>query len=358
MYYFLDRLLSGIEKISQDLGELVEVDIVDNKTHGQCYNNCLSYNSDDYKIINGFYVIMNTRQGVYEFLRHSIIEESGKLKDITDPGYSINKLFFIKTDKDFYDLPIKQFYKNGTFEQDYNLLSEEGRYYVYGLFDEQDKIFYVGKGTGNRATYHLTEKSLSSDANKHKVNKILKIGPENVGVKYRFKDLQDELFAYDLEELTILEVGLDNLTNICLGAKPPNFKGMTYEEIMGPEKAKESKALRSKMQKAAGGYGPKFHSEESKIKMSQERKGEKNGMYGKKHSAEAIKKMSEIKKDKKYSEETNKKKACPGEKNGMYGKKHKRYKCKYCDKEVAKHLLDRWHNENCKHKIKLMISGT
>lgn len=51
-------------------------------------------------------------------------------------------------------------------------------------------------------------------------------------------------------------------------------------------------------------------SEEAKIKMSKSRTGERNGMYGKNHTEESKKKMSENRKD------------TSGEKNHFYGKHH------------------------------------
>lgn len=64
----------------------------------------------------------------------------------------------------------------------------------------------------------------------------------------------------------------------------------------------------------------KHLSEETRKKMSEARKGEKNTMYGKHHSDEARKKMSEAKKN--MSEETRKKmsEAKKGEKHPNYGK--------------------------------------
>jgi hypothetical protein len=52
--------------------------------------------------------------------------------------------------------------------------------------------------------------------------------------------------------------------------------------------------------------------------------GEKNPMFGKKHSEESIRKMSEVHKGIKLSEETKKKisEAMKGKKNPFYGKKH------------------------------------
>ncbi len=228
--YFLDREYTGIKKISSKLGKLQKIPIIDKKSHGFCYNNCINYKSNDYEIVSGFYVVMNIEYGVYEFLRHAVIRENGILKDITDPGHNISSLYFIETTKNFYELSIRQFYLDNEFSSDYSLLDDlKGEYYIYGLFDTCNKPFYIGKGKGNRAQYHLTERSLSSDANKHKVNKIKKIGPENVSIKLKYKNLLDEDFAYDLEELTILSIGLDNLTNICIGSNTPNFKDMTLE---------------------------------------------------------------------------------------------------------------------------------
>ena len=51
----------------------------------------------------------------------------------------------------------------------------------------------------------------------------------------------------------------------------------------------------------------KHHSEESRKKLSQKKKGENNPMFGKHHSAETRKKMSEANKGKHISEETCKK---------------------------------------------------
>ena len=71
-------------------------------------------------------------------------------------------------------------------------------------------------------------------------------------------------------------------------------------------------------------YG-KHHSEESKKKMSESKKGEKHHMYGKHHSEETKRKISESHKGLKHSEKTKKKiseghkKYC-GEKHHMYGK--------------------------------------
>ena len=65
----------------------------------------------------------------------------------------------------------------------------------------------------------------------------------------------------------------------------------------------------------------KHHSEESRKKLSQKKKGENNPMFGKHHSAETRKKMSEANKGKHISEETCKKmsEAHKGKMNPTFG---------------------------------------
>lgn len=48
-------------------------------------------------------------------------------------------------------------------------------FYVYQLrIEDQDKPFYVGKGQGQRAYYHLKADCINNDSNRHKVHTILK----------------------------------------------------------------------------------------------------------------------------------------------------------------------------------------
>ena len=224
----LDKELYFISNISKKLGTLIKVPIIDNKKHGNCFNNCLASGKE---IINGYYILMNKKMGVYEFIRHSIIKENDKYFDITDPGLSVSFIYFIVTDSKFYDLPIKMFYNDG-FVSDYSLL-QKGEYYIYGLFAPNKKVpFYIGKGKGNRAKYHLREKSLNEDTNSHKCRTIRKIGVDNVIIKRKYSHLLSEEFAYDLEESTILYFGLENLTNICLQATPQIIKAKHMKKYM------------------------------------------------------------------------------------------------------------------------------
>ena len=71
-------------------------------------------------------------------------------------------------------------------------------------------------------------------------------------------------------------------------------------------------------------------SEETKQKMKNNHydcRGKNNGMFGKKHKSESLKKMS------------------------TSVKNREKVKCQHCNKEMNKVNYKRWHNENCKHKI-------
>ena len=150
------------------------------------------------------------------------------------------------------------------------------KYYVYILYriDKPAKIelkdfsllyepYYVGKGSGNRINIHS---KISST--KHKKDAITKSLLENYSfnefsriVKY----FKNEDNAYEYEKELIEEIGLENLTNIVEGGKGGvgnMFKGKTYEEVMGKERAEKRKLnLKNSL------IGKK-HSKEHKIKNS------------------------------------------------------------------------------------------
>ena len=88
--------------------------------------------------------------------------------------------------------------------------------------------------------------------------------------------------------------------------------------------------------------------------------GENNPMYGKTHSEEIRKKISELHKGKKLTEKHKKKisesikgkknpmfgKDRKGEKNGMYGKKQKRLFCAFCNKNISINCYNRDNHHN------------
>jgi len=98
-------------------------------------------------------------------------------------------------------------------------------YYVYQLVDPRNnKPFYIGEGKGKRAWSHLNFKSGCN--NPHKDRVIYKI--QSLGLEVIVCLIQTNLTkkqAILLEEKTIQEIGIENLTNICANAHPPILKG-------------------------------------------------------------------------------------------------------------------------------------
>ena len=84
----------------------------------------------------------------------------------------------------------------------------------------------------------------------------------------------------------------------------------------------------------------KHHSEESRKKMSEARKGKPSWMNGKHHSEESRKKMSEAKKGKHFSEESRKKMS-EAKKGKHFSEEHKR---KLSDVQKGTH----WYNNGVK----------
>lgn len=203
---------------------------------------------------------------------------------------------------------------------------ENKKYYVYALIDNRDedpamwKPFYIGKGTGKRFKDHLTETE-ESNSNRHKNYKIRAIRRAGKEPEiYFFKKEMSEIDAYELEKFLIKFFGranIDNdgiLTNICEDNRPPNFKGKTYEEIMGRDKANKLREERSLFFKGktksskhrenlrAAKLGKPIYaarglekSEEHRRNLSAALKGrfvgDKNPFYGMKHTEDSLEKM-------------------------------------------------------------------
>lgn len=138
--------------------------------------------------------------------------------------------------------------------------------------------------------------------------------------------------------------------------------------------------------KEDGGHFNKHPSEETKKKMSDSHKGEKNHMFGKKgknspnygraHSEEAKKKMSESHKGRTHSEETRKKIseinkgkilsketkkkisiATKGKNNPMYGKTHSEESRKKISKHISKSMTTTGFYRVYKHKDRQYKQG-
>jgi hypothetical protein len=139
-------------------------------------------------------------------------------------------------------------------------------YYVYQLIDPRnDKPFYVGEGKGRRAYSHLEFKSGCVNPHKDRViKKIQELGLE-VRVEFVHTNLTKDQSRH-LEGLLIENIGLENLTNICKNANPP--------QLVGPDN---------------GFYG-KTHSDEVKKKLGDVNRGKDlKSSEGKRNISNALK---------------------------------------------------------------------
>lgn len=108
-------------------------------------------------------------------------------------------------------------------------------WYVYVLADPADNtVFYVGKGCGNRINDHGTP---SDKTNQAKIDRINKIGPDNV-IRAKVACFLDEQAALDYESEKIRShSGLANITGNKTGPKIISFYDCVLEAIFGDRAA-------------------------------------------------------------------------------------------------------------------------
>jgi len=154
------------------------------------------------------------------------------------------------------------------------------KYYVYKLIDPRSSlVFYVGKGTGDRAYTHNQFKDGNNNYYKDKLIKDLhrqNLEPIVEIVKY----FTNEQEAYSYEEQLIENIGIDNLTNITEGARPPSKQGW--------KPSTETLAKRSASLKGIE------RTEEWCRKLSESKKGSNNPMYGKSNPCSEQKRLDII----------------------------------------------------------------
>lgn len=174
----------------------------------------------------------------------------------------------------------------------------EKKYYVYEYIDPNtNKPFYIGKGKGDRFLHHI--KRLRDTDNPHKTNKIKKLLHE--GTPPIINIIQSGLTeseAFNLENVLIIKLGRVNIKT-----------GILLNLSDGGE--------------GQSGWIP---NDNYRKKMSNSVKGDKNGMFGKKHTEETKEKIKQKALGRKVSKEQKEKisQRYKGEKNPFYGKKHKK----------------------------------
>ena len=203
-----------------------------------------------------------------------------------------------------------------------------------------------GEGIERVYNYHKSREEHNRSYNKHLLRSI-----ENHGFE-AFEVIEEFDVAYSKEELDKLEIKYIKEFN-CL-----NPNGYNNDEGGNKGKfCKESKRLLS--EKKSGENNPfygKKHSEETRKKMSEAHKGKCVGknhpMYGKHHTEETRQKMSEAKKGKnhpmcgKHFSEEHKQKISEAHKGKYIGENHPRAKAVYCYEKNEIRLCGKdWANE-------------
>jgi hypothetical protein len=106
-------------------------------------------------------------------------------------------------------------------------------YYVYLLIDPRNnRIFYVGKGKGNRINQHLLVALNNHTHETKKINKIRDI--QNAGLEVKLDILRhglNEDVAFEIESSIIDTIGKENLTNSVLGQDSEDRGRMNLEEL-------------------------------------------------------------------------------------------------------------------------------
>lgn len=116
-------------------------------------------------------------------------------------------------------------------------------YYVYLLIDPRDqKIFYVGKGKGNRVFAHIND-ALENETVSDKLDKIRAIVKEHGGINhYIIRHGLSENEAFLLES-TIIDLLSNRIFNNSAVANLTNIQGGHYSDLFGMKTANEIKML-------------------------------------------------------------------------------------------------------------------
>ena len=103
------------------------------------------------------------------------------------------------------------------------------KYYVYLYVDPRDDtVFYVGKGTNNRAFAHLRSKSEQQKTKRIKQIQVAGLQPK---IEILVHGLRDEATAMRIEASVIDLIGIENLTNLQKGYGSREYGRMSTDQI-------------------------------------------------------------------------------------------------------------------------------
>lgn len=221
-------------------------------------------------------------------------------------------------------------------------------YYIYEYVDPRNLIpFYIGKGKGQRMLAHLheTEETTNNVRKFRKIRKIRSEGMEPI-INIIVDDITDEDMAYDIEEAYIQKYGRIDfepngvLTNICLGSRPPvsrgDRNGMFNKKHTDESKAKMREALKGRVPWNVG--IPRDESVKDAVRRAN--KGKTPWNKGKERNEE----------DKQKMKEGWAKKKAEGFVSPAIGRvMPKNTQCEHCGQFVTKGHHTRWHGPNCKN---------
>ena len=109
--------------------------------------------------------------------------------------------------------------------------------YVYMYSDPRDgKIFYVGKGTGNRAFAHLSDQSESVKV--HMINDIKAEG-KSPTIEILVHGIDNDEDAKRIEASVIDLLGIDNLTNEVRGYESREYGRMSPDQVIATYAARK-----------------------------------------------------------------------------------------------------------------------
>jgi hypothetical protein len=229
-------------------------------------------------------------------------------------------------------------------------LEEKIMYYIYEYVDPRNNLpFYIGKGSRGRKFNHLKETLESTDNRKKyfKIQKIKSLGMHPI-INVIIDNITDENLAYKIEDEYILKYGREGfedggiLTNICLNNRPPlgigEKNGMFNKKHTDKAKKKVSDANKGKIPWNKG--IPR--DDALKEAVSKANKGKTAWNKGKRRSEEDRQKMKE-------GWAQRKEKGLPKTVvSNTHSSKQQTF-CNHCEKTISGlGNYSRWHGNNCK----------